>query len=98
MVEAQYLGLVKHVINSHSTVDASQYDVKRLQGKEAVVTFVLDRSGNVSQVFVDRPSGVKSLDKLAEHIVAAGSYPLFPAAAWPGRPRHVFSYVFKFVN
>lgn len=91
-VERDYVGAVQRIIRSHSHIaDAVEYRPALLKGREALVSFQLDRQGRVSQVFVDRPSGSVALDRLAVRIIASGMYPRFPQAAWPGKPAYVFS-------
>jgi TonB family protein len=86
------------IMASTIVTDSPEYQaaLPKGKGKEVVVSFELDRQGRVSQVFVDRPSGSRFLDRLAERIISSGQYPPFPEGAWPGASRRVFTKTFRF--
>jgi len=95
-IEAEYAARLRQIVDARTTLPTSaEYRLLKPSG-EAQIRFVLDRLGDPSAVAVARTSGSGILDRQALSIVALGSYPPFPEAAFPGEPRHVFIVTIEF--
>ena len=89
-IEAAYEAALFQTINARwQTDDAPMLRLANRRG-EALVSFFLDRAGNLSEVAIYRTSGSHILDTEALHIVSSLHYPPFPEAAFPGERRHYF--------
>jgi outer membrane biosynthesis protein TonB len=96
-VEAQYAAALRENVDARTEVPkTAEYRLLKPSGAPQVC-FTLDRSGgNPSDVAVKHRSGSTILDSQALRIVAAGHYPPFPEAAFPGEQRHVFVVTIEF--
>jgi protein TonB len=95
-LEDAYAALLRMNVDSRTRPpDGAEYRLIRPHGA-AQVAFTLDRGGTPLEVKLVRPSGSRLLDRQALDIVAGGHYPPFPAAAYPGEPRHVFIVTIEF--
>jgi periplasmic protein TonB len=64
---------------------------------DAEVWFRLDRSGSVKEAGIQTSSGSLILDQAALALVRGGSYPAFPADAYPGAADHRFVVTLSYV-
>jgi len=96
-VEAAYAAALRENVDARTEVPKSaEYRLLKPSGAPQVC-FTLDRGGgNPSNVAVTHRSGSTILDAQALRIVAAGHYPPFPEAAFPGEQRHVFVVTIEF--
>jgi outer membrane biosynthesis protein TonB len=96
-VEAQYAAALRENVDARTEVPkTAEYRLLKPSGAPQVC-FTLDRSGgDPSDVAVKHRSGSTILDSQALRIVAAGHYPPFPEAAFPGEQRHVFVVTIEF--
>jgi outer membrane biosynthesis protein TonB len=96
-VEAEYAAALRENVDARTEVPkTAEYRLLKPSGAPQVC-FTLDRGGgNPSDVAVKRRSGSTILDSQALRIVAAGHYPPFPEAAFPGEQRHVFVVTIEF--
>ena len=96
-VEAEYAAALREIVDARTEVPkTAEYRLLKPSGAPQV-RFTLDRGGgNPSNVAIQRRSGSTILDTQALHIVAAGYYPPFPQAAFPGEQRHVFVVTIEF--
>jgi outer membrane biosynthesis protein TonB len=96
-VEAAYAAALRENVDARTEVPkTAEYRLLKPSGAPQVC-FTLDRGGgNPSNVAVTHRSGSTILDTQALRIVAAGHYPPFPEAAFPGEQRHVFVVTIEF--
>jgi outer membrane biosynthesis protein TonB len=96
-VEAQYAAALRENVDARTEVPkTAEYRLLKPSGAPQVC-FTVDRSGgNPSDVAVTHRSASTILDTQALRIVAAGHYPPFPEAAFPGERRHVFVVTIEF--
>jgi outer membrane biosynthesis protein TonB len=96
-VEAEYAAALRENVDARTEVPkTAEYRLLKPSGAPQVC-FTLDRGGgNPSNVAVTHRSGSTILDTQALRIVAAGHYPPFPEAAFPGEQRHVFVVTIEF--
>jgi outer membrane biosynthesis protein TonB len=96
-VEAQYAAALRENVDARTEVPkTAEYRLLKPSGAPQVC-FTLDRGGgNPRDVAVKHRSGSTILDTQALRIVAAGHYPPFPEAAFPGEQRHVFVVTIEF--
>jgi outer membrane biosynthesis protein TonB len=96
-VEAEYAAALRQNVDARTEVPkTADYRLLKPSGAPQVC-FTLDRGGgNPSNVAVTHRSGSTILDTQALRIVAAGHYPPFPEAAFPGEQRHVFVVTIEF--
>jgi protein TonB len=95
-IEAQYAAALRQNVDARTSVpNTAEYRLLKPSGA-AQIRFVLDRTGDPSDVTVARTSGSRILDRQALDIVASGRYPPFPEAAYPGETRHVFTVTIEF--
>jgi protein TonB len=96
-VEAEYAAALRENVDARTEVPkTAEYRLLKPSGAPQVC-FTLDRGGgNPSNVAVRHRSGSAILDTQALRIVAAGYYPPFPEAAFPGEQRHVFVVTIEF--
>jgi periplasmic protein TonB len=96
-VEAEYAAALRENVDARTEVPkTAEYRLLKPSGAPQVC-FTLDRAGgNPSNVAVKHRSGSTILDTQAVRIVAAGHYPPFPEAAFPGEQRHVFVVTIEF--
>jgi outer membrane biosynthesis protein TonB len=96
-VEAEYAAALRENVDARTEVPkTAEYRLLKPSGAPQVC-FTLDRGGgNPSNVAVKHRSGSTILDTQALRIVAAGRYPPFPEAAFPGEQRHVFVVTIEF--
>jgi periplasmic protein TonB len=96
-VEAEYAAALRENVDARTEVPkTAEYRLLKPSGAPRVC-FTLDRGGgNPSNVAVTHRSASAILDSQALRIVAAGHYPPFPEAAFPGEQRHVFVVTIEF--
>jgi TonB family protein len=95
-IEAAYGAALRANIDARThPPDSVEYRLLRPSGA-ARVRFLLDRSGNPSEVAIAHTSGSRLLDEQAVRIVSSGHYPPFPEAAWRGQVRHFFIVTIEF--
>ncbi|HSZ09240.1 MAG TPA: hypothetical protein VK794_11950 [Steroidobacteraceae bacterium] len=96
-VEAAYAAALRQNVDARTEVpNTAEYRLLKPSGSPQVC-FTLDRGGgNPSNVAVTHRSGSTILDTQALRIVAAGHYPPFPEAAFPGEQRHIFVITIEF--
>jgi outer membrane biosynthesis protein TonB len=96
-VEAEYAAALRENLDARTEVPkTAEYRLLKPSGAPQVC-FTLDRGGgNPGHVAVTHRSGSTILDTQALRIVAAGHYPPFPEAAFPGEQRHVFVVTIEF--
>jgi outer membrane biosynthesis protein TonB len=96
-VEAAYAAALRENVDARTEVPkTAEYRLLKPSGAPQVC-FTLDRGGgNPGNVAVTHRSGSTILDAQALRIVAAGHYPPFPEAAFPGEQRHVFVVTIEF--
>jgi protein TonB len=61
------------------------------------IWFTLNRDGSLVDADIETSSDSIYLDKQALKTVRGGSYPPFPAEAWPGESQHRFTVDLEFV-
>jgi TonB family protein len=94
--DALYISRVHATIERNKrTPDSPAYRMMHPHGT-AVVVFVLDRNGRVSDVRLAGSSGSPLLDTQAEDIVAYCRFPPMPDAAFHGASRTPFQYEITF--
>ncbi len=93
----QYVGQIRGYINTIKRYPTGrEVSLQRPKGTTRI-WFTLKRDGSLVDADIETSSDSILLDKQALKTVRGGTYPPFPADAWPGEETHRFTVDLDFV-
>ncbi len=96
-IESSYVATVRAQLNANKRYPTGrEASLQRPSGK-AVVWFVLNRNGTLSDAGIEDSSNSIILDNAALSTVRRTSYATWPEGSWPGQSQHRFTVTLDFV-